>query len=161
MDDSQRDSRFGRALRALDYVLVNGFEPGQYSRGVTFVDGHLQNKDIICKVCLIHGEILEFTSPYLQNDKEVVLLAVSNCGRSWQYASEELRKDEEVMNKTQEHWKELIDDAMYTDDDNEIEHNEIVKKHDEILSHIPDNYPYNSLVEIEYYVQRKQGVAHD
>ena len=112
-------------------------------------------------MCLIYGGILKFTSPYLQNDKEVVLLAVSNCGRSWQYASEELRKDEEVMNKTQEHWKELIDDAMYTDDDNEIEHNEIVKKHDEILLCIPDNYPYNSLVEIEYYVQRKQGVAHD
>jgi len=55
-----------------------------------------------------HGNALEYASPDLPNDKEVVLAAVQQDGRALEYASPDLRNDKDVvLAAVRKYWKAL------------------------------------------------------
>jgi hypothetical protein len=55
------------------------------------------NKQIVLTAVSYFGRALEFASEKLRNDKEVVLAAVSNNGYALQYASYNLKNDKDVI----------------------------------------------------------------
>lgn len=68
-------------------------------------------KDIefVKKVLFENGMSLEFMPPEIQNDKELVIIALNNsAGFALKFASEELRADREVVKEAVKQWKAPI-----------------------------------------------------
>lgn len=68
-------------------------------------------KDIefVKKVLFENGMSLEFMPPEIQNNKELVILAINNsAGFALKFASEELRADREVVKEAVKQWKAPI-----------------------------------------------------
>lgn len=68
-------------------------------------------KDIefVKKVLFENGMSLEFMTPEIQNDKELVIIALNNsAGFALKFASEELRADREVVKEAVKQWKAPI-----------------------------------------------------
>ena len=55
------------------------------------------NKEIVIMAVKNCGDALNYASERLRNDKEIVMIAVKNCGAALNYASERLRDDEEIV----------------------------------------------------------------
>ena len=64
-----------------------------------FASGRLQaDINLVKQAVKIHGAALQYTTKAIQDNKDVVILAVGNKGLSLQYASDQLKNDFEVVN---------------------------------------------------------------
>jgi hypothetical protein len=83
----------------MDYASFQVFievQTNPYALG-TIYSNFNNNKQIVLTAVSYFGSALEFASDELKNDKEVVLVAVSNNGYSLQYASYNLKNDKDII----------------------------------------------------------------
>ena len=82
-----------------------------------YASKELQNdREIVLIAVTQNGYVLKYASKELQNDREIVLDAVTQNGRALKYASKELQNDREiVLTAIQHNYEDQIADMLFTD----------------------------------------------
>ena len=136
-EEHERRWRYTGVLKTVDLVLAND-SSNEYenyrSYDESVVEQALENKRIVLEAASENGNILEFTTPDLKNDLEVVLAAVHQDASVWKHVSVELQRHHKVLETCQRFWKLLIEDD---ERDNKF-----------LTVFIPERYPYEQMKEL-------------